>query len=124
MCKWTEIKIEPRDVLFFRGAKPISGSAIGEGANWPMPSVFHHALLSAFHARWPEAKTRHQHTDGDKNKKSSFLYGDLKTVGVFPVIGKDYVPEDETNSPAEGMYFPMPAPMCSAGITTGGNWKF
>ena len=28
---------------------------------------------------------------------------------MFPVIGKDYVPEDETNSPAEGMYFPMPA---------------
>jgi CRISPR-associated protein Cmr3 len=96
MCKWYEMNIEPRDVLFFRRAKPISGSAIGEGAQWPMPSVFHHALLSAFHAKWPETKTKHQHIRDDENKSSTFLYGDLKTVGVFPAIGNT-------------LYFPMPA---------------
>ena len=96
MCTWTEIKIEPRDVLFFRGARPIGGSAIGEGANWPMPSVFHHALLSAFHAKWPDAKTRHQHLGAKENKNSTFLYGDLKTVGVFPSVG-------------DALYFRMPA---------------
>lgn len=101
MCKWTEINIEPRDVLFFRGAKPMGGSALGEGARWPMPSVFHHALLSAFHARWPEAKTKHQHIRGDENKNSSFLYGDLKTVGVFP--------ERLGRAGKKTLYFPMPS---------------
>lgn len=96
MCKWTEINIEPRDVLFFRGAKPMTGSALGEGARWPMPSVFHHALLSAFHAKWPGAKTNHQHIGDKENQNSSFLYGDLKTCGVFPTIGNV-------------LYFPMPA---------------
>ncbi len=96
MCKWYEINIEPRDVLFFRGAKPMGASAIGEGANWPMPSVFHQALLSAFHARWPDAKTNHQHIRAGENQNSTFLYGDLQTVGVFPSIGNE-------------RYFPMPA---------------
>ena len=71
MCKWTEIEIKPRDVLFFRGGKPMGASAIGEGGGWPMPSVFHQAMLSAFHERWPDAKTKHQHFEEDKNKKST-----------------------------------------------------
>lgn len=96
MCKWTEIRIEPRDVLFFRGGKPMGGSTLGEGARIPLPSVFHQAMLSAFHARWPDAQTRHQHIRDGENKNSSFLYGDLQTVGVFPTLGKT-------------VYFPMPA---------------
>jgi len=100
MCKWYEINIEPRDVLFFRRAKPISGSAIGEGAQWPMPSVFHQSLLSAFHERWPEREAlgEHEHKAGatDKNPNSSFRFGGLKTVGVFPS-------RDGT------LYFPTPA---------------
>jgi len=96
MCKWYEINIEPRDVLFFRGGKPMQASTIGEGAQWPSPSVFHQALLSTFHRKWPNAKSNHQHFEKDKNKNSSFLYGDLQTVGVFPSI------KNKT-------YFPMPA---------------
>jgi len=96
MCKWYEIKIEPRDVLFFRGAKPMQASTIGEGGQLPMPSVFHQAMLSAFHHHWPAAKTKHQHIRKNENQNSSFLYGDLKTVGVFP--------SDEKTT-----YFPMPA---------------
>ncbi len=109
MCKWTEIEIKPRDVLFFRGGKPMGASAIGEGGGWPMPSVFHQAMLSAFHERWPDAQTRHQHIRKGENKKSSFLYGDLQTVGVFPNVGKDYVPEEKEKPVKEGVYFPMPA---------------
>jgi CRISPR type III-B/RAMP module-associated protein Cmr3 len=99
MCKWTEINIEPRDIVFFRGAKPMGGSAIGEGANWPIPSVFHHALLSAFHAKWPvlDERWEHAHTKGnEKHLNSSFRFGGLKTVGVFPQLDGE-------------LYFPMPA---------------
>lgn len=98
MCKWTEIRIEPRDVLFFRSAKPISGSAIGEGGNWPMPSIFHQALLSAFHAKWPEFQDwEHEHSRGkEKNPDSTCRFGGLKTVGVFPEMNGKF-------------YFPMPA---------------
>ena len=96
MCKWTEIEIKPRDVLFFRGGKPMGASAIGEGGGWPMPSVFHQAMLSAFHERWPDAKTKHRKNEHDKNQDSSFRFGDLQTVGVFPNVGNT-------------VYFPMPA---------------
>ena len=85
MCKWYEVKIEPRDVLFFRSAKPISGSAIGEGANWPMPSVFHQAMLSAFHAKWEKHQDwEHPHENRkEKNMASSSRFGGLRTIGVF-----------------------------------------
>ncbi|MEI6890583.1 MAG: type III-B CRISPR module-associated Cmr3 family protein [Pontiella sp.] len=96
MSPWYEINIEPRDILFFRGGKPMGGSTLGEGGRLPMPSVFHQALLSALHERWPDAQTKHQHIRDDENKGSSFLYGDLQTVGVFPSLGST-------------TYFPMPA---------------
>lgn len=100
MCNWYEIKIEPRDVLFFRGGKPMGATAIGEGAQWPMPSVFHQALLSAFRERWPEREMlgehKHDARDSDKNPNSTFRFGGLQTVGVFPSIGNT-------------LYFPMPS---------------
>lgn len=84
--KMYELNIEARDVLFFRGAKPMGGSAVGEGGHWPMPSVFHHAMLGTLHAQWPERQHwEHKHAHGkDKNPKSSFRFGDLQTVGLFP----------------------------------------
>lgn len=74
----------------------MGGSTLGEGATWPMPAVFHQSLLSTFHRRWPDAQANHQHIQENENKKSSFLYGDLQTVGLFPTVGNR-------------TYFPMPA---------------
>lgn len=98
MCKWYEINVQPRDTLFFRGAKPMGASAIGEGANWPMPSVYHQAMLSAFHEKWPQLQSwEHGHTKGnEKNPGSSCRFGGLQTVGVFP--------ERDGR-----LYFPLPA---------------
>lgn len=103
MCKWYEMNIDPRDVLFFCGAKPMGGSALGEGGNWPLPSVFHQAMLSAFHAKWPELQDwEHAHQQGnEKNMASSCRFGGLKTVGIFP---------ERTNKDAgKTLYFPMPS---------------
>ena len=49
-----QLEITPRDILFFRDGRPIGASDAGHGADWPLPSTFHEALLSAFHERWPE----------------------------------------------------------------------
>ena len=44
-----QIEIVPRDRLFFKDARPLGGSNVGGGANWPLPTLFHSALLSAIH---------------------------------------------------------------------------
>jgi CRISPR-associated protein Cmr3 len=102
---WYELNIEPRDVLFFRNAKPISGAAIGEGGNWPFPSVFHHALLSAFHERWPERQTwEHNHhvpANPPTKSRTTYRFGGLQAVGVFPAQG-------------DTLYFPTPADLLYA----------
>lgn len=88
MEKWYELQIEPRDVLFFPDARPMAASSVGAGAKWPVPQVFHNALLSALHQmERQEFEHEHKPTDNDKNKNSSFRFGGLKTVGVFPTLG-------------------------------------
>ena len=99
--QWYEITMNARDVLFFRGAKPMEASAIGEGVNWPVPSVFHQALLSAFHRKWPkhQANWEQEHRlnkERDSNEKSSFRFGALQTIGIFPRT-------------KEGLYLPTPS---------------
>jgi CRISPR type III-B/RAMP module-associated protein Cmr3 len=98
MNKWYELKIDPRDVLFFRDAKPMEASSIGNGARWPVPQVFHNAMLTALHQTERRECERHRHvaTGSDKNKNSSFRFGGLKTVGLFPI--RD-----------EHIHFPTPA---------------
>lgn len=98
---WYEIQMTPRDVVFFRGAKPMNASAIGEGVRWPFPSVFHHSLLSAFHRKWPENQNsweiKHRYNSSkDKNRESSFRFGGLQSLGLFPC--KDNM-----------LYYPTPA---------------
>ncbi|MBP5509338.1 MAG: hypothetical protein J6Z49_00295 [Kiritimatiellae bacterium] len=43
------LKLIPRDVLFFKDARPMEASDAGHGGNWPRPDQFynaiHHALL-------------------------------------------------------------------------------
>jgi len=75
----------PRDVLFFRDAKPLGGSSAGDGARWPLPSVLHSAILSAFHERWPDgvdSESQHHRRDGEN--AASFRFGGLRTLGPFP----------------------------------------
>ena len=97
MNKWHELDIKPRDVLFFRDAKPMEASSIGKGANWPMPQVFHNALLTALHQKERQLWEKHCHKAGnsDTNKLSSFRFGGLNSVGIFPY--------------KEELYFPCPA---------------
>lgn len=63
-----------------------------------MPSVFHHAMLSAFHEKWPNQQDwEHDHKQpGHKNAQSSCRFGGLQTIGVFP-------------ERSGAFYFPMPA---------------
>jgi CRISPR-associated protein Cmr3 len=101
MEKWYELNIEPRDVLFFRDAKPMEASSVGSGARWPVPQIFHNAMLSALH-QMERLDFEHKHTatSNDKNSNSSFRFGGLKTVGVFPKMGEQlYVP-----TPADVQY--------------------
>ncbi|WP_372808716.1 type III-B CRISPR module-associated Cmr3 family protein [Pontiella sp.] len=87
--KWYQLDIEPRDVLFFPEARPMAASSVGEGARWPVPQVFHNALLSALHGmERQEFEHEHQAGKSDKNKNSTFRFGGLKTIGVFPVLGE------------------------------------
>ncbi len=94
MDTWYELNIKPRDVFFFRDAKPMEAASVGHGANWPVPQVFHNALLTALHDMdHLEFEHRHQVNDKDKNRNSSFRFGGLKTVGLFPSIDKTmYLP--------------------------------
>lgn len=72
-----KIKIEPRDVLFFRDARPISGASIGLGATWPSPSVFHSAVISAFYRAFPNEAT--------KRSEKLTAFSNVKTFGPFPM---------------------------------------
>lgn len=97
-----QIIIDARDRFFFRDARPISGSDIGDGASWPLPSVFHSAMLSALWERFPNTsqwesphenltekeKKKHLDKEGKEKRVSNFRLGGLKTWGVFPVKKK------------------------------------
>jgi CRISPR type III-B/RAMP module-associated protein Cmr3 len=89
MDKWYQLSIEPRDVLFFPDARPMAASSVGEGARWPVPQVFHNALLSALHGMERQAfEHEHQAGKNDKNKNSTFRFGGLQTIGVFPMLAE------------------------------------
>lgn len=95
-----QVEIRPRDLLFFRDARPMAGSSAGEGAEWPHPAVLHSAVLSAFHDQWPvlNPEWESRHTDfSDKEKRrfrdgrptGSMRFGGLNTIGPFPRKKKD-----------------------------------
>ena len=88
--------LEPRDVLFFRDARPMGGADAGSGARLPRPDQLHSALLSAFLAQWPQRQdwegakhTFRLRTDEnrdrthDRNEDSSMRFGGLRVVGPF-----------------------------------------
>lgn len=84
-----QLEIQPRDVLFFRDARPMGGSSEGAGASWPMPGVFYSAVRSALLAEWPQGNpelesTDHKYTDSEKKRKTTALFGGLRTLGPFP----------------------------------------
>jgi len=92
-----QLNIQPADKLFFRDARPMSGSSIGNGSEWPLPSVLHSALQSAIYEYWvnlgkPDWESDHKNMTNkekerkDKNKylKSTKKFGGLKTIGPFP----------------------------------------
>lgn len=98
-----QVSIIPRDVLYFRDARPLGGTADGNGAQWPLPTVWHSAVLSAFHRTFSEQEIglfakRHEHARrGDRNfdrlKRTKAVFGGLKTLGPFPKKdGKIYFP--------------------------------
>ena len=108
-----QIVLTPRDVLYFRDGRPIGGAADGNGAQWPLPTVWHSAVLSAFHRNFSEEDVgkyakKHEHSrrgEKDKNfhqlKRTKAVFGGVKTLGPFPQMkGKDGKNE---------IYFPLPA---------------
>lgn len=108
-----QIVLTPRDVLYFRDGRPLGGAADGNGAQWPLPSVWHSAVLSAFHRNFSEEKVgeyakKHEHArrgEKDKNfhqlKRTKAVFGGVKTLGPFPKM-KDKDGKDK-------IYFPLPA---------------
>ena len=80
------LELTPRDLLFLRDARPMEASDAGLGANWPRPDQLYHALLSAFHLRWPERQQweGEEHTRRWERDDIAFRFGALKTIGPFP----------------------------------------
>lgn len=84
--------LNPRDVLFFRDAKPMGGSSAGAGANWPLPGTLHSAVMSTFHDKWPEGsahESAHQNwtkkeKEKGRDKTTLARFGALNTIGPFP----------------------------------------
>ncbi len=90
MC-WYEMTIKPRDILFFRDAKPMEASSVGSGANWPLPNTLHDALFHALREKWPEKQDwefTHKHANRKDNRETrdfeDLRFGGLKTFGLFP----------------------------------------
>ncbi|QBG48945.1 hypothetical protein EGM51_16615 [Verrucomicrobia bacterium S94] len=95
MC-WYELKLEPRDVLFFRDARPMEASSVGSGANWPLPNVLHDALIQGLKRQWPERQpweVEHRNANKNDNRSEkefrSLRFGGLKTAGLFPAQGDE-----------------------------------
>lgn len=107
---WHVLDIRPRDLLFFRDAKPMRASQIGYGDRWPLPNILHDALLTAFHERWPglqtwERKHTHARLRNDRNfGTSSLRFGGLRTVGVFPTVAGE-------------VHFPVPLDVGADGLS-------
>jgi len=101
-----QIKIEPRDKLFFKDGRPLGASSVGGGANWPLPTLFHSAMLSAIHQNGYNDNWESTHENisekEEKKKNTRYKLGGLKTFGPFPIINDDF-------------YFPTPADIESSG---------
>ena len=117
--------LQPRDLLFFRDARPMSGSSEGAGATWPLPSVLHSALLSAFHERWPDGtewESGHKHfapreqTKFDKGVNTTMRFGGLHTIGPFPRLHGNGRKTASENALPSGIYLPTPADVVPQGI--------
>jgi len=143
-----QLQVVPRDVLFFRDARPMEGSFSGGGANWPLPSTWHSAMISAMYRKWPERhgtwEKEHLHRKNKSDRKfgsSQLRFGGLKTWGPFPSAGREIffpVPGDITRDskgtdsvsvyPVEVNY-PNNAPLASLAVNmadpskdTPGQW--
>ncbi len=109
---WYEINLVPRDLLFFKDAKPMEGGSIGQGAKFPLPNVFHEAMLTALKNQWDKKQDwEYSHSTkrktNDKNfASSSMRFGGLRAIGTFPANEKD-----------KKIYFPIPADIASDGST-------
>lgn len=92
-----QLQLIPRDVLFFKDARPMEASDAGRGGHWPRPDQFYNALHHAFLMQWPEMQDweGELHTKRGKENNSSFRFGALKTIGPFPMKNGE-------------LYFPMP----------------
>ncbi len=124
------LEISPRDVLYFRDGRPLGGAADGNGAQWPLPSVLHSAVLSAFHRGFTDDEIRayakrHQHSrrpGKDRNfetlKRTKAVFGGVKTLGPFPrKDGRIWFPvpadlildEEKGDAPAQLLPTDLPA---------------
>ena len=122
--KLYQIEIDPSGPLFFRDARPMGASDIGSGAAWPQTGMFHNAMLSAFHEKWPALQDwefpHHRRVARDVNwNSSSMRFGGLKTAGPFPFLeGRMYFPtpsdlvaeENKDGSVSYGVMSPASCP--------------
>ena len=83
------ILLQPKDVLFFRDGRPMTGSLAGHGAAWPMPNVLNAAFHAALHrsgfakeAHSPRRGVRGVYADDAQRDRK---FGSLVTAGPFPV---------------------------------------
>lgn len=107
ILKMKPLLLTPRDLLFFRDSRPMSGSLAGHGAEWPLPHIIHQAFHAAFHRAFHAAFHRagldsHLHRSGVSGRytdERNQRFGSLKTAGPFPV------------SPQGEWFAPVPADM-------------
>lgn len=107
-----QLEVEARDLLFFRDARPVSGSSIGNGGTWPLPSTVHSAIAAAMHRI--DGQTAHMegnhHAEKDKKsnrrRQASYRLGGLKTLGAFPIKDGE-------------VYFPTPGDLLPSGSDDG-----
>ncbi len=106
------IRMRPRDLLFFRDGRPMEASNVGDGANWPLPSIFHQAMLSHCHRLWPEPQRdweyEHQRSAAETRKNTSCRFGSIKTAGPFPL-------KIDTDTKNERLFLPSPADITAGG---------
>ncbi len=86
---WHELTIIPRDVLFFRDAKPMEASSVGCGANWPLPNTLHDSMISAMKKFWPkpqewEFEHKHKNSYDRREDLENLRFGGLLNTGLFP----------------------------------------
>lgn len=85
-----KLMITPRDLLFFRDAKPMAaGEGYGNGCNMPTPNILHSAIRTALLRQCgalPDRKTVSTHSmDRGKNRKiGTDKFGSLQVKNLFP----------------------------------------